>query len=477
MSTLVKQPDTIRNWLSKTPSLLYLWEEENKPALHKQANIRRRSVAARLFLLGFFLVTGITHAAQPDHSTTLVFPSKSHAPLRKATQTQLFLAVGPRTHVDNPQGVALTKLTVKDDPKTDQDDDELTVYGVNAGKNEIIYNTSLIHIKIYREKPGEPGSLLHPRGIAADAGGDVYVADTGHSRVVRLYNPQGKKLVYQSDSRPDDPAFMPFDVSLAKDGTVFVSDSAAGKVWRWHPDTNRWDIILQGLKQPLGLVTYDAGDRWTCMKPSQLGVVNENGREVLIADYRGNIRARYKPHGKKVAFRYIAVDYFNNYYFTDMLNGRVVKIDRRGRFVDSIGTEGKGDYQFLKPQGIAIWKRFGQVCVAESYAAQYYLIGTDIKAPEFTFHSPQLQIGFTLTEGARVTLTLRNEKSAQTWDIMKEKQLSQGHHLEHWQVTSDVPSGVYDILIAATPRYSSTKYFTAKEKMTWNYEKDKAMNR
>jgi len=295
--------------------------------------------------------------------------------------------------------------------------------------------------------------------------------------VVRLFNLQGKKLVYQAESHPTDPAFIPFDVSLAEDGTVFVSDSAGGKVWRWHPNTNRWDIVLTGLQQPLGIVTYDAGDRWTRMKPSQFGVVTDNGRAVLIADYQGNIRARYKPQEKKIAFRYIAADYFNNYYITDMLNGRIVKIDRKGRFVDSIGTEGKGDYQFLKPQGIAIWKRFGQVCVAESYAAQYYLIGTDIKDPGYSFHAPLLQVEFTLTEGARVSVTLRNEKSAETREILSEKRLSQGHHLERWRVADSFPAGVYDILIAATPAYSSTKYFTAREQLTWIYQKDKAKNR
>lgn len=429
-----------------------------------------RTLTRLICLVGLLWPIGTAFGDHPDHSTTLVFPSKSHAPIRKATQTHLFLAVGPRTKVKNPQGVALTKLAVQDDPETDQDDDELTVYGVNAGNNEIIYNTSLVNIKIYREKQGTPGSLLHPRGITADTAGDVYVADMGHKRVVRLFNREGKQLEYRSASRPDDPDFIPFDLSLAEDGTVFVSDSAGGRVWRWHPDTNQWDILLQHLHHPLGIVTYDASDRWTRMKPSQFGVVADNGKTVVIADYRGNVRARYKPQEKNVAFRYIAADYFNNYYVTDMLNGRVVKIDRGGHFVDSIGTEGKGDYQFLKPQGIGIWKRFGQVCVAESYAAQYFLIGTDIKDPGFTFHSPVLQVEFTLTEGARVSISLQNKQSDETTKIIDERRLSQGRHLERWQVAENLPSGEYQILIAATPAYSSTKYFTAREQLTWNYQ-------
>ncbi|HKJ69306.1 MAG TPA: hypothetical protein VKA68_15205 [bacterium] len=418
------------------------------------------------------LLCDSVESAQRDHSTTLVFPTKSHAPLRKATGTHLFLAIGRRTYVNNPQGTALAKLTVSDDPNTEKDDDELTVYGVNAGNNEIIYNTSLLNIEIYREPPDQPGSLLHPRGITANIQGDVYVADMGHGRVARLFNERGKQLVYRSaGTPPGDPVFTPFDCSLAEDGSVFIADSTGGKLWRWFPREHRWEIILDDLDTPLGLVAYDARDPWTRYKPSRLGIVAGNGSSVIIVDYNGNILAEYKPQEKMVGFRYIAVDYFGNYYVTDVRNSQIVKIDRHGELVDRIGHEGQGDYQFLRPQGISIWKRFGQVCVAESYAAQYYLIGTDILEPAIQVEDDMLNIAFTLTENSQVSIRIRPASSEREIGVLDEVKILQGRYHHRWRIPHGFPPGAYSIQITARPAYSSTKYFSVREDIAWNYHR------
>ena len=404
-----------------------------------------------------------------DHSTTLVFPTKSHAPVRKATRTHLFFAVGTATTVSDPQGTALAKLTVQDDPETESDDDELTVYGVNAGNNEVIYNTSLINIEIYREPPGTPGALNNPRGIAADVQGNVYVADMGNQRIVHLKNEDGKQLVYYTNYRPESaPNFSPFDVALAQDGTLFVSDSAGSKIWKCSPNTPHWEVVRDSIATPLGITTHDGRDRWTRYRTNQLGIVADGGKKVLITDYQGRKIATYKAEEKIVRFRYIAVDYYNNYYVTDTANGQILKINRRGQLTDIIGEQGRGDYQFDQPQGIAIWKRFGQVCIAESYAAQYYLIGTDVLRTSLNERNNFLGITFNLTERADVTLTVRKDGSpADTF--FADKRIAQGDFTYRWHLPEDLEPGEYTFTISAVPTYSSTKYFTARREVRWQY--------
>ncbi|MBS1271105.1 MAG: hypothetical protein MAGBODY4_00234 [Candidatus Marinimicrobia bacterium] len=404
-----------------------------------------------------------------NHSTTLVFPTKSHAPIRKATGTHLFFAVGTKTTVSNPQGTALAKLKVLDDPDAEDDDDELSVYGVNAGNNEIIYNTSLINIEIYRKLPESPGSLSHPRGITANRGGDVYVADMGHQRVVHLFNERGKQLQFRKALKPDAPDFYPFDVALAEDGRVFVSDSAGSRIWRWNPRTEDWTVLIESTDTPLGLTIYDREDKWTRYRQSQLGIITEDGKKVLITDLNGRKLCGYTPTEKNTRFRYIAADYYNNYYMTDTRNGRIVKIDRTGYFVDTIGEEGKDDYQFERPQGIAIWKRFGQVCIAESYAAQYYLIGTDILKPEITYENNQIVLDFDLTERADITLTVQPPYSAKEDTLLNHTRRNQGKFEYRWQ-PGTMKTGEYLFTIEAVPTYSSTKYFTATRKIRWTYQ-------
>jgi len=420
-----------------------------------QNNFRIIKIRVCVFLLCMFTWTPVLLVgAQNSHSTSLVFPTKSHAPLRKATGTHLFFAVGRKTTVNNPQGTAVTKLNVLDDPDTENDDDELTVYGVNADNNEIIYNTSLINIELYRKPPNDPGSLLHPRGITANPEGDVYVADMGHQRIARLYNEEGKELVYKIHSRPDSGDFTPFDVSLATDGSVFVSDSTGGKIWRWYPETDRWEVIISGLEKPLGIDVYDQDDRWTRYNISRLGTVIDDGAAIMITDFEGNHVGTYKPQDKTVRFRYIAVDYYGNFYVTDVENSQIVMLDRQGKLVDVIGKEGKRDYQFLYPQGISIWKRYGQVCVAESYAAQYFLIGTDVLDTSYRIGNETLHIQFTKGE---------------TRTILNDVRFQQGERHFMWKIPQEFDEDTYTIQIEAIPSYSSTKFFSVREEMVWEY--------
>jgi len=419
----------------------------------------------------FLLLCGLPgFIAAQDHSTTLVFPDKSHAPIRKATGTHLFLAVGLKTKVDDPQGTAVAKLEAMDDPDTEKDDDELTVYGINAGRNEIIYNTSLVNIEVYRGESGTDQGLNAPRGITANPAGDVYVADMGNSRVVRLFNPEGKQLKYRGAGRPPSREFVPFDVSLVSDGSVVVSDSAGGALWRWFPERDHWERLLNGVATPLGVVVYDGHERWTAYDYLRIGVVADDGQEILVLNSDGEILHRYKPEVKTTRFRYIAVDYYNNYYATDVAHGRIVKIGRHAQFIDTIGSEGKGDYEFLHPQGISIWNRFGQVCVAESYAAQYYLIGTDIRQVQVESRGDHLRLSCTLTEKAKVTVTARHLMTDTTFHLLESTKAGQGLFSMAWRFPEVFPAGRYMIEITAVPSYSSTKYFTAKQQLYWSYQ-------
>ena len=52
--------------------------------------------------------------------------------------------------------------------RVEPDDDELTVFGLNSGEGEIIYNTSLYEVKIYGERGTGEGQFLDPLGIDAE---------------------------------------------------------------------------------------------------------------------------------------------------------------------------------------------------------------------------------------------------------------------------------------------------------------------
>ena len=124
-------------------------------------------------------------------SQSLVEPPYLHSyGIRKATPAKLFMFFGPITQFDDPEGLATAKMKSRDDPKTIQDDDEVVVYGVNSGRNQLIYNTSMWTLGLYGSKGSGDNQFLSPRGVAIDENGNVYVVDSGNNRVVQLFNPK-----------------------------------------------------------------------------------------------------------------------------------------------------------------------------------------------------------------------------------------------------------------------------------------------
>jgi hypothetical protein len=95
---------------------------------------------------------------------SLVLPPFLHSyGIRKATPKHLFLFFGLSTSFDDPQGLATARLKTWDDPKTDKDDDEVVVYGVNSGRGEIIFNKSMLALGMYGKKAAAKTSFYFQR--------------------------------------------------------------------------------------------------------------------------------------------------------------------------------------------------------------------------------------------------------------------------------------------------------------------------
>ena len=104
------------------------------------------SVKLFLITLFFFLLL----EDEDYHPTTYVFPAFKHTlGIRRAGATELFLFMGFKVKFRNPEGLACARLDSWEDPEDPHDDDELTVYGVNSGQNNIIYNSSMWGLDVF----------------------------------------------------------------------------------------------------------------------------------------------------------------------------------------------------------------------------------------------------------------------------------------------------------------------------------------
>ena len=427
---------------------------------------------------------------QPAH-TTLVYPPFAHTlGIHRARPPHLKLFLGDRARFDDPQGLASVKFASDDDPEARGDDFQLTLFGVNSGRGEVLYNSSMQTLAIY----GRPGrgkdELDRPHGIAATVDGRVYVADTGNRRVVRLrWDPGARALAWVGSW--DAPA--PFDVEADTRGDVWVSDREANAVLRFLDSAagagtdllppplttgDRW-LLPEDVEAPLGLAVMDSLDPWLQPNATRLYLVDKDGGRLRAYDTRGGIVAAIDaaemPDGDAVRFFYVEIDYFGNVYVSDPAGGRIWKLDPMLRLLDSFSGPGPAESTLEEPRGIAIWKRFGQVFVAEREGAQYFFVGTDfrpVSEPLEVRRSPRGEGGpvdwsmdLFLTEAATVTVIFLDAAgdTLATADAGVERA---GPRSVTWDETDWTEAGApgweeaaRSVLVEARPTYSSRRRF------------------
>ncbi len=414
--------------------------------------------------------------------TTLVYPPFGHClGIHRITDFHRFIYLGTRTKLSNPTGIAAVKLKAKDDPSTESDDDELTVFGLNTGRCEIIFNTSIYEASLYGSCGSGSGEFREPMGIAADEDGNVFVADTGNDRIVRLlYKNDTLRWikVFGSTGPGERQLDHPTAVALGPSGTLYVCDRGNDRV-----------VVMTSVGEPVRVIDGDEERGIRLERPGALAVVEgedpwiARGRDFMVVSDRGGERLlRMTREGRiervldarelpvsDARFGSLAIDFYGNVYAIDREGGRIHKLDRDLRYVTSFGGSGTGDREFDDPRDLTLWKRFGQIFVTERSGAQYLWIGTDImdlavEPPAISNTGERVTMSYLLTETSRVTIELLDERKKEVGVLVSSRRRPVGLNTERWddiaaRLAEPLPPGRYTFRVTATPTYSSGKYF------------------
>jgi len=209
---------------------------------------------------------------------------------------------------------------------------------------------------------GAPQGFLEPWDVAVAPDGAIYVADTWNHRIQRLDSSGNLLDAWGAfgQYKPEDPAgqglfYGARGVAVNASGRVYVADTGNKRVQVFEPDGTfafQWGgggVVEGYLDEPVGVAFGPAGkvyvaDTWN----RRVQVFDENGvflRQWPIAGWDVG-------HGEEKP--YLAVDSKGYVYVTDPAHYRVLVFDSEGNYTLSFGQYGFDDRSFAFPTGIAL---------------------------------------------------------------------------------------------------------------------------
>ena len=196
--------------------------------------------------------------------------------------------------------------------------------------------------------------LLRPYSIAVDSRGRMIVTDPGAAGV-HIFDPaQHKYKFLERQEKAKDELFEPQCVAVDAKDNIYVTDSKAGKVFRWDANGKYRGTFgtLKGgegfFKRPTGI----AIDRVT----QQLYVTDTLRDKVYVLDPSGSVLRTFGQHGSEKGEFNLPTEISikgDTVVVVDAMNFRIQFFDRHGNFQSAIGTAGEpgGIY---RPKAIAV---------------------------------------------------------------------------------------------------------------------------
>jgi DNA-binding beta-propeller fold protein YncE len=194
----------------------------------------------------------------------------------------------------------------------------------------------------------KPFHFVRPTGVA-QRGTMLYVADPGAKALIVLDTSQAREIVVSRVG--GDLLASPVAVALGPDDTVFLADSALGKVFVLDAHGSlRRTIGGEGrLARPAGLA-YDAAS-------GRLYVADTSAHRIVVYSVDGSFAGTFGHNGAAPGeFNYpshLALARDGSLIVNDTLNFRVQVVDRDGKPLKHFGRVGDGSGEFASPKGVA----------------------------------------------------------------------------------------------------------------------------
>ena len=261
--------------------------------------------------------------------------------------------------------------------------------------------------------PATAARLNAPQGVAADAAGNVYIADTGNNRIRRVDAAGVIATVagtgirgYSGDSGPAVSAYLHYPAGVAADseGNIYIADTENHRIRKVGAEGN---ISTVAGSAGFGL-SGDGGPATAAEFVFPADVAVDSAGNLYIADTENHRIRRVDARGYIATFagaeaygfsgdggpsnlarlnfpQDAAVDGVGNVYIADTFNHRIRKVDANGYIATFAGTgipgySGNGgpaaEAQLNIPEGVAV-DGIGNVYIADTGNNRIRKVGAD----------------------------------------------------------------------------------------------------
>lgn len=245
----------------------------------------------------------------------------------------------------------------------------------------------------FQDGPAVSARFQDPEGIAVDAAGTLFVADSLNHRI-RKISTDGKVSTLAGSGIPGFADGMgtaaafntPSCVALDRSGNVYVTDRGNHRIRKISPSGSVSTLAGSGIRgkdngpsgvaqfnEPEGVAVDDAGNVYVA--DTRNNVIRKISREGFVTTFAGSGRGYLDGRADLAKFMVptgIAVDRFQNVFVSEEAGNRIRKITVSGE-VSTIAGSGKAEFadgagiaaSFCRPHGIAV-DASGTVYIADA---------------------------------------------------------------------------------------------------------------
>jgi DNA-binding beta-propeller fold protein YncE len=236
----------------------------------------------------------------------------------------------------------------------------------------------------FADGAGSAASFNTPSGLAIDSSGILYVADTANNRI-RKVSPAGEVSTLAGDGTAgylDGPASRarfngPIGVAVDAHGNVFVADTYNDRIRMISPNGEVSTVAGAGTPG------YADGDRNTSLFDTPCGIIVQKDGTVIVADTGNDTLRQITSNGNVSTWTVsvngeslsspvgLALTHDNHLYVTELDSSRVLQIVPEGTVHIIAGTsrgfaDESGAARFNEPSGVAVNPQTNDLYVTDS---------------------------------------------------------------------------------------------------------------